>query len=345
MRRFVSVVLFSLIAVISFWGILKYAKTQEDIKRQSLVNIETVKVYTDLQSNILEEIGDAFYAETGLQLEVIHVNKNQIIHHDINDSVQADIFLTSQNTLSQLKKTGRLKNYSSAFTDTALDLFKDADGAWTGIWVDPVVFVVNKDFMEKHPLFNYNWTEVMVSSQVRLTFTDFIAAEMAEDVLMSLVEHFGLSESFYLLNQAKPHIVQYGKYLSTPARMTGMGKCDVGISSYNEAIRAQKDNLPIRVLYPTDGAPWYLYGVGLSVNSKNPERGKKLIDWLLTPAKYKRIMQNNNYYTVYVNDFRVDPDINGSELMYWGLEKNYIEEGKKVLLDQWMDKIRFGRNS
>lgn len=78
------------------------------------------------------------------------------------------------------------------------------------------------------------------------------------------------------LSEGNSHIVQYGKYLSTPSRMAGMGKCDIGISSYNEAMRAQKENLPLQIMYPTDGTSWYLYGIGLSADSKEPELGQNL---------------------------------------------------------------------
>lgn len=43
--------------------------------------------------------------------------------------------------------------YASAQTDTALNLFKDEECYWTGLWVDPVVFAVNEDYVRKHPAF------------------------------------------------------------------------------------------------------------------------------------------------------------------------------------------------
>lgn len=345
MRRLVSVILFLILSASAFWGILRYAKVQEDIKKQASFKIETVKVYTDWQSNILEEISQDFYAETGFQIEIVRLTAGQMRNNTITLNNDADVFLTSQATLTELKRNKRLLSYSSETTDTALERFKDKDGYWIGLWIDPVVFVVNKDFAAKHPLLNYNWTDIMMSSQIRLTMTDFVAADMSEELLMSMVEHFGAVETFYLLSEGSNHIVQYGKYLSTPSRMAGMGKCDIGISSYNEAIRAQSEKLPIQIVYPTDGTAWYLYGAGISAGSKHPVRGKKLIDWLLTPARYKRIMRNNGYYFIYVNDVKLSPDFNGTSLSYWELEKIYSNEGKKVLLNEWIEKVRFRRGS
>lgn len=345
MRRLISVILFLILASVAFFGILQYAKMQEELKKQILDKVQTVKICTDLQSNILDEIGKEFYAETGLQIEIVRMTTEQLSGNGSQGLGGVDIFLTSQTNLEELKKNKALRPYSSEATDTALERFKDFEGTWTGTWLDPIVFVVNKDFAAKHSLFNYNWTNIMTSSQIRLSMTDFIAADMAEDLLLSMAEHFGITEAFYLLSEGNFHIVQYGKYLSTPSRMAGMGKCDVGISSYNEAMRAQKENLPLQIMYPTDGTSWYLYGVGLSADSREPERGQKLIDWLLTPSRYKKVMQDNGCYFIYVNDSTLPADTNGNPLSYWELEKKYVDEGKKILLNDWIEQVRFRRIS
>ena len=66
------------------------------------------------------------------------------------------------------------------------------------------------------------------------------------------------------------------------------------------------------------------------------------MNWLLTPESYKKDMENNQYYYVYVNDYNLPPDRAGNSLSFWGLEKAYFDEGKKDLLTLWGEKIRFG---
>lgn len=345
MRRLIPVISFLILASTAFWGILQYAKIQEDLKKQTSVKAQTIKICTDLQSNILDEIGKEFYAETGFQIEIIRMTAEQLGSNGHQGIGEADIFLTSQTNLEELKKNKALRSYSSESTDTALEQFKDFEGTWTGIWLDPIVFVVNKEFAARHSLLNYNWNNIMTSPQIRLSMTDFIAADMAEDLLLSMAEHFGITEALYLLSEGNSHIVQYGKYLSTPSRMAGMGKCDIGISSYNEAMRAQKENLPLQIMYPTDGTSWYLYGIGLSADSKEPELGRKLMNWLLTPTHYKKVMQDNGCYFIYVNDSALPADTNGNPLSYWELEKKYVDERKKILLNEWIEQVRFRRIS
>ena len=203
MRRLIPVISFLILASTAFWGILQYAKIQEDLKKQTSVKAQTIKICTDLQSNILDEIGKEFYAETGFQIEIIRMTAEQLGSNGHQGIGEADIFLTSQTNLEELKKNKALRSYSSESTDTALEQFKDFEGTWTGIWLDPIVFVVNKEFAARHSLLNYNWNNIMTSPQIRLSMTDFIAADMAEDLLLSMAEHFGITEALYLLSDRK----------------------------------------------------------------------------------------------------------------------------------------------
>ena len=45
---------------------------------------------------------------------------------------------------------------------------------------------------------------------------------------------------------------------------------------------------------------------------------------------------------MYVNDDAEVPDAAGNELVFWELEKRYLDEGRKDLLNLWGEKVRFG---
>ena len=342
MKRVMSVLLFLLLACSAFFGVWQYAEWQTEKKREESHPVSKVVIYTDLPSGMLEPIGDAFYAEKGIQFEILYETTPQLLQGNGAKEPGADVYISSQDTLMKLKSADALVPYASQYTDTALNLFKDEEAFWTGLWVDPIVFAVNSEFLLKHPAFAYTWTEVCSRQSVNLSMTDFIAADMATDMLLCLSEHFGPEYTFSLLAKAQQHLVQYGKYLSTPSRMAAMGKCDIGISGLNEAIRTQKEDMPVNIMYPEDGSPWYLYGIGLAKTSSHEERGTLLIDWLLEAYHYKSVMEKNRCYYVYVNDDRIKPDAAGNRLEFWELEKKYFDEGRKDLLNHWGEKIRFG---
>ena len=342
MKRLCSVLLFLLLAGGAFWGILCYAKNLEAERRQEQHPVSKVVVLTDLSPDVLDPVKDAFYKKQGLAVEIFYVSGADLLKKTSAEEKAADVVITSQDILMRMKENGQLAAYSSSRTDTALNLFKDEEAYWTGLWVDPIVFAVNPDFLKKQKPFSYTWAEVFTREEAQLSMTDFIAAEMSKDLLMCLIEHFGPDYAMELLGRAQQHLVQYGKYLSTPSRMAAMGKCDIGISGLNEVLRTKREKMPVMIIYPEDGAPWYLYGTGLLAESAHPERGECLIDWLLDSAKYKSIMEKNGNYFIYVNDDAAEPDAAGNELVFWELEKRYLDEGRKDLLNLWGEKVRFG---
>lgn len=342
MKRLCSVLLFLLLAGGAFWGILCYAKHLEAERRQEQHPVSKVVVLTDLSPDLLDPVKDAFYKEQGLAVEISYVSGADLLKKTSAEEKAADVVITSQDILMRMKENGELAAYSSSRTDTALNLFKDEEAYWTGLWVDPIVFAVNPDFLKTQKTFSYTWAEVFTREEAQLSMTDFIAAEMSKDLLMCLIEHFGPDYAMELLGRAQQHLVQYGKYLSTPSRMAAMGKCDIGISGLNEVLRTKREKMPVMIIYPEDGAPWYLYGTGLLAESAHPERGERLIDWLLDSVKYKSIMEKNGNYFIYVNDDAAEPDAAGNELVFWELEKRYLDEGRKDLLNLWGEKVRFG---
>ncbi len=342
MKRIVSILCFLFLIGSSFWLILRFADRAEMQKKEENLSGESVTVYTDMPAEMMRVLSTHFMQENKIKLNIVYVSSAQMLQNTGSEAEKPDVYLTSQEGLIRLKKAGKLSAYTSSQTDTILDLFKDEDSCWTGIWVDPTVFAVNQDFYFSHPAFSYTWNEVFSRKSVDLSMTDFIASDVSADLLMCLSEHFGIRETFSLLSSAQSHVVQYGKYLSTPSRMAAMSKCDIGISGLGEALRTQHENMPLFVVYPEDGSPWYLYGGGIAAGAVHSDNAHKLFDWLLSSYRLKKEMEEKQFYYIYVNDIDKTPPLNGFQLTFWELEKNYYEEGKKDLLNQWGEKVRFG---
>lgn len=342
MRRLGAILLFVFLGAAMFGGIFYYADLRHERKQEEVLPNLRITVYTDLPQSAVQIFDDPFYKETGIHLTVQELSRQQMMVQ-LKNGHRPDVYLVSQGTLHELTEKNFLQPYTSDKTDTVLNDFKDEAGFWTGLWVNPTVFAVNTEFADLHPAFSYQWDEVLHRQSVRLVMTDFIASEDAEDGLMSMVEYWGTEQAMERLRSASTHIVQYGKYLSTPSHMAAMDKCDIGISGYNEARRVQKEGLPIRILYPQDGTYFYLYGIGLDKNSQEEEKARRFIDWILSSEEREVLLNQANYYYIYVNDTRMPEDDGKMKMIFWPLAKQYTPEGKKELLDRWIQTIRFGK--
>lgn len=343
MKRIFAIVLLLVITLSACFYIFYYADEHKKKEQEVIADAKKVVVITDLPSDMFEPIKQSFYNSKKINVEVNYINTVDLKNIDPVILKKSDIIITSQENLNKLKSMRKIYKFTSEKTDTVLNIFKDKDGFWTGIWINPTIFIVNKKFVDNNPDFVYSWDEIFNHINIRLSMTDFIASDITKDLLMSMTEHFGEDGIFDRLWIANKHVIQYGKYLSTPSRMVAMDKCDIGISDYNEAKRTEKEGLPVIISYPIDGTAWYLYGIA-SLQENNSEESVEFINWILDSSNYKKNMEDNKNYYLYSNDMKVNSDKFGKDLIFWDLEKNYSDEGKKTLLDLWVEKIRFGRN-
>lgn len=343
MKRICAITFLLAVILIACMYIFHYANLHKSQEVQEQKDIKKVILITDLPSELIEPLKKSFYDSKKISVEINYINQENLNNSNSDIFKNSDVIITSQENLNKLKSMKKLYKFTSEKTDTVLNIFKDKDNYWTGIWINPTVFIINKKFIDNNPDFIYTWDEIFSHLNIRLSMTDFIASDISKDLLMSMAEHFGQYGAFERLWIANQHVIQYGKYLSTPSRMSAMDKCDIGISDYNEAKRTENEGLPIIITYPVDGTAWYLYGVASLKKDINNE-SIEFINWVLDSENYKKYMEDNKNYYLYSNDMNVVSDKFGRELNYWELEKIYNQEGKKLLINLWIEKIRFGRN-
>lgn len=340
MRRVASIIGFLCLLVMLFAGIFYYAHFRDVRRAQNQIKMApAVTIYTDLPQGTLSLLDKLFFEKYGMHLSV-KTSSLQTLAAQKNAEAP-DVYILSQGGLLELETEGRLFPYVSDKTDVVLNQYKDERGYWTGVWINPAVFAVNTDFAFSHPAFRYTWDEVLSRQSVRIVMTDFASSDYAADGLFSLIEHFGWVGGFDRLRHSASHIVQYGKYLTTPAHMAAMDKCDIGISGYDEAERVRQEGLPIRVIFPEDGTYFYLYGAALG--KRETEKGEIFIDWLLSENSTIPALSEGGYHFIHVNAARFPEDDAKKQLSLWPLRKIYAEDGKKELIDTWIQEIRFGK--
>lgn len=66
---------------------------------------EYVTVYTDMPKGMLEALGNDFFQESGLKMNVVYLSKSQLqSRQDASDTPAADLYITSQDSLMKMKK-------------------------------------------------------------------------------------------------------------------------------------------------------------------------------------------------------------------------------------------------
>jgi iron(III) transport system substrate-binding protein len=180
-----------------------------------------------------------------------------------------------------VKKVGFLTAYTSEQMDIIPDKFKDIDDCWTGIWYDPMVFVVNQEFLKLTTEVPHTWSDLTKNNKIRIAMTDFLASDASANLFYSLAIANGEEKNLEYLKQIHPQVIQYAKFLATPVRMAGMGECDIAIAAQSESLRYLYDHFPINIIYPEEGTSFLLTGAGLLGSAPHRDEAKNFLDWLI----------------------------------------------------------------
>ena len=251
----------------------------------------------------------------------------------------ADMVLADSRVMREGAAKGAFVPYISEGTDSVSDDFKDEEGAWTGVWYDPIVFCMNSDYLRTLPRIPETWAEFAAYPDMRVGMTDFLAADAASNLYFTMVSVYGEAEVLRQLSVIHPKVVQYVKFLSTPVRMTGMGEVDAAVAVQSETLRYLTDGYPIRIVYPTDGTAYMLTGAGLLRDDR--PLAQDFVEWLLSDGA-QMTLQREDVFFVPTNPWTLAyKQLAGKNIALFGKTENFTAAERGALLDRWLQNVRF----
>ncbi len=299
-----------------------------------------VVVYTTLPAENVNCLAEAYIKSSHIKVTFVPMSESELAQK-IMEPGKADLIITDSRLLRRAAGDGWLQPYLSEYGDSVADNLKDNGGFWTGLWYDPVVFCINRDYMEQQNHVPTSWEDLAEMRNYRLGITDFMAADNAANIYMFMVAQYGERKALEYMKALHPMVVQYAKYLSTPARMTGMGEADISIAVQSEVLRYVGEGYPLKVIYPEEGTAYTLTGVGVLINGPNSENAKEFVNWLLTDEP-QLVMQTNGFYFMPTNSSLASArQFAGKNVVLYNQLADYPQAQRRELLDRWLKEVRF----
>lgn len=252
---------------------------------------------------------------------------------------EADLVLADSRIMREAARKGAFVPYLSEGTDSVAAVFKDEDGAWTGVWYDPIVFCVNSDYLRTMPRIPETWAEFSAYPDMRVGMTDFLAADAASNLYFTMVSVYGEAEVVRQLSALHPKVVQYVKFLSTPVRMTGMGEVDAAVAVQSETLRYINDGYPIRIVHPADGTAYMLTGAGLL--RANKPLAQDFFEWLLSDGAQLTLQRENVFFVPTNTGTLAYKQLAGKNIALFDKKENFTPAERSALLDRWLQNVRF----
>lgn len=282
---------------------------------------ETVNVYSYRQPDLIKPVLDAFTAETGIETEVLFLDKgleDRILAEGANSP--ADVILTVDIArLTNAKEKGVTQPIEDAEVNANIPAeYRDPEGHWVGLTKRARVVYASKDRVQEDALTYAELADpkwkgrlCMRSGQHDYNLALFSAA----------IAHWGEEKTEEWLRGLKANLAKKPDGGDRPqAKAIYAGECDIAIgNTYYVGLMQTNEKEPeekewanaIRVIMPTfenGGTHVNISGAALAKNAPNRENAVKLIRFLSSP-KAQQI------YAEQVFEYPVQPGLEPSPVV------------------------------
>lgn len=304
-----------------------------------------ITVYTTLPQEEAILLATGYQRAYRIKVDLIYMTDEELLARFDTpaEKESPDAILASADTLTRLAKKDLFRPLANGSFDLVPTYLKSQDGQWTGVWYDPFVIGLNRDFMMKLSPVPSGWNDIVRPHELRVVVTDFLMADASAHFFLSFMKKNGQIATYDWLDRLHPNIVSYAKYLSTPSRTIGIGDADAAITLQSEAIRYIHDGFPITIVVPNEGTPYLLTACGVLEQSRLSDEAAAFAGWLLT-EEAQLILNDQNYFFVPTN-----PTLPSYQAFTYQTENLWesapflTEKAKYQLLDKWVQEIRLAK--
>lgn len=262
----------------------------------------TLTVYTSVDRDYSEPILAAFQQQNPeLKVDIIYdseLTKTTGLYQRLlqeKRNPQADVFWNNEIVRTiQLKKAGVLAPYQSPVAGDIPPSFKDTDGCWTGFSARARVMIINTTLVPETE------TPASVPALAKTLYVGKIG--MAKPEFGTTVTHMaalyttiGKGLLTFHLNLAITNQLHILPGNATVRDEVARGNLAFGLTDSDDAYAALEDDKPVRMAFLDQGGEGTLLipnTVALIKDCPNPELGKKLIDYLLSPEVEAKLAQS-----------------------------------------------------
>ena len=309
-------------------------------KKNSAVPMQELLAYTTLPAETITILSETYERENHVRVNFIPLTPQELIPN-LREK-PSDLILTDSKILSTAADLNLLTPYISETNDAVKNNFKDAYDRWIGIWYDPIIFCINRDYLRKIRSIPSTWEELAKLKNVRIGITDFLAADASSNLMFQMIGNFGDTKTYEILGGIHKNVVQYARYLSNPVRQTGMGEADISIAVESETLRYMQNHYPLKIIYPEDGTACIITGVGISTTeSVKNVAAAKFADWLLSDDAQISLQKNGFYFLSTNPQSLAYKTFAGKNLVLFKNNPKFTEQQCHEFLDRWVKEVRF----
>ena len=223
--------------------------------------------------------------------------------------------------------------------------FRQADGYWTAIADDPLVFMTNAKFLAEHKLKPpASWDDLTDPAyKGMLQMADARTSGTAVTRIFSVLEVNGRDEekAFAYLKKLRASVQLYTKSGGGGTLPVGLGQAGGGIFFIVDALDTKAKGYDVVISFPKEGIGTAAEGIALLKGAKNPAAAKKLIDWATSPAMQSLYAKHKINFVPAHPEVQTEASLaailKGTKI--FAIDDAYAGANRKRIVDRWVAEI------
>lgn len=257
----------------------------------TVATAQTLNAYSIWPENWARPMLQEFEAATGIKVNFLRFSSGEAL---------ARVIAEKNNPKIDVLFGGPVETFAAGVREGVFDphkppsfaelpaRFKHADGQWVAIADDPLVFMTNSKFLADNKLKPpASWEDLLDPAYKNgLQMADARTSGTAVTRIFSIIEVHGRDEdkAFAYMKKLRPNVQLYTKSGGGGTLPVGLGQAAGGIFFIVDALDTKAKGYDVQISFPKEGIGTAAEGIALIKGARNPEAGKKLIDWASSPA-------------------------------------------------------------
>jgi iron(III) transport system substrate-binding protein len=309
---------------------------------------DTVNAYSIWPENWARPMFQEFEKATGIKVNFVRFSSGEALARVIaeKNNPRVDVLFGGPvETHAAGIKEGIFEPYKPPAFAALPARFKHAEGQWVAIADDPLVFMSNAKFLAEHTLKPpASWNDLLDPAYKNmLQMADARTSGTAVTRIFSILEVFNRDEekAFDYMKKKRRNVQLYTKSGGGGTLPVGLGQAGAGIFFIVDALDTKAKGYDVVVSFPREGIGTAAEAIALLKGAKNPELGKKLIDWAASPAMQSQFAKYKINFVPAHPEVQVEASLAGvlKPAKIFPIDDAYAGANRKRVVERWVNEV------
>jgi iron(III) transport system substrate-binding protein len=309
---------------------------------------ETLNAYSIWPENWARPMFEEFEKATGIKVNFVRFSSGEALARVIaeKNNPRVDVLFGGPvETFAAGIKEGIFEPYKPPAFAKLPVRFRHPDAQWVAIADDPLVFMSNNKFLKEQNLKPpASWEDLTVPAyKGMLQMADARTSGTAVTRIFSILEVNGRDEAkaFDYMKRKRRNVQVYTKSGGGGTLPVGLGQAGAGIFFIVDALDTKAKGYDVTISFPKEGIGTSAEAIALLKGAKNPEVGKKLIDWATSPAMQSLYAKHKINFVPAHPDVQVEASLaevlKGAKI--FPIDDAYAGENRKRIVERWINEV------